>query len=178
MKNNELLRKAKKKVEQLKKLRADPRYLKTLGKLKKEGLLDVRDIPAYRGQVFLQDALWAAELEPRIFELLPAIVARRPTLFAFLELPPDLDQVVREVKARKAVTPYQGIEAEKYDRWTAFVGRTKAIPKVPISFRLSGEDLSLLADLSNRDGESSAEIIHRALLEYAHKRRKTQKRTL
>ena len=64
MVNKNLIEKARRKTKLLQKLRKDPRYLKTVGKLKREGLLDVRDVPEYRGQVFLEEAFWAAELEP------------------------------------------------------------------------------------------------------------------
>src|SRR5687768_13272417 len=98
MPDKKLVEKAKRKLKALQKLRKDPRYLRTIGKLRLAGFLDVRDIPEYRGQIFLNDALWAAELEPRILELLPAIVARRPKFFVFFDLPEDLKHVVKEIK--------------------------------------------------------------------------------
>ena len=59
MHKRHLVEKAKRKLRALQKLRKDQRYLMTLGKLKHAGYLDVRDVPEYRGQVFLEDALWA-----------------------------------------------------------------------------------------------------------------------
>lgn len=162
-----LIQKAQNKARRLKSQRQDFRYLKTMGKLKYEGLMDVSDISVHRGQVFLSDALWAAELEPRISELLPAIIARRPSIFAFLDLPEDLYQVVREIKAGHPVTPYRGITPQKYGRWIPFVGRVKSHPKVMRSYRLSGEDIELLARLAKNKSASFAEILHQALDVYA-----------
>ncbi|MGK5081887.1 hypothetical protein WDW37_01185 [Bdellovibrionota bacterium FG-1] len=163
----DVFEKAKRKAKLLQKLRQDPRYLKTIGKLKREGLLDVRDIPKYRGQVFLKDAIWAAQLEPRIFELLPAIITRRPSLFVFFDLPPDLKQVTQELKAGHAHSPYQGISPEKYQHWLSFVGRTNSRPKIMKSFRLSQEDLALLRRLTDETALTQTEVLQIALRDFA-----------
>lgn len=163
MPRNELIERARRKAARLKKLREDPRYTKTLGKLRHEGLLDVRDVAEYRGQVFLDDALWAAELEPRILELLPAILARRPKVFAFLKLPAELDLVVRELRAGRARIPFRGIPAKRYERWMDLVGRTKSRPKIMRSFRLSPGEIEILERLAARRNTTQAEIIQQAL---------------
>ena len=163
-----LIERAQKEAKRLQKLRRDPRYLRTMGKLKREKLVDVRDIPEYRGQVFLQDALWAAELEPRIFELLPTIVARRPKFFVFFELPPDLDRVVKEIQVRRPITPYQGIAAAKYARWEPLVSRNGKPVKVLRTFRLSTEDLETLDKLSKKKALSHTQILRLALEAYAN----------
>ena len=167
MENKKLIKKAKYKVKRLQKLRQDPRYLKTLGKLKRAGFLDVRDVPEYCGQVFLQDALWAAELEPRVYELLPAILVRRPKFFAFLKLPDELANIVREIRAGHPKTPYQGIMPEKYYRWVSFVGRKPANQNIMKSFRLSQVDLEILGQLSKETSQSQTQILRQALKEYA-----------
>jgi len=161
-----LIEKAKLKLKALQKLRKDPRYLKTMGKLKLAGLLDVRDIPDYRGQIFLNDALWAAELEPRVYELLPAIIARRPKFFVFFELPEDLGHVVKEIKRGHPVTPYQGIAPEKYNQWISFVGRKPTAPKVMKAFRLGLEEMSILKRLSERMSKSQTHVLSEALRDY------------
>ena len=166
MQDKKTIEKARRKLEALQKLRKDPRYLRTMGKLKHAGFLDVRDIPAHRGQVFLQDALWAAELEPRIYELLPAIVARRPKFFAFFSLPEDLERVVREVRRGHPLTPYQGIAPEKYNQWTSFVAQRPALPKVMKAFRLGREDIDILKRLSKKKSVSETQILSQALREY------------
>ncbi len=168
MRSKEFIEKAKRKLNALRKLRRDPRYLKTMGKLKQAGLLDVRDIPAYRGQVFLDEALWAAELEPRIYELLPAILARRPKFFAFFQLPEDLERVVKELKRGHPMTPYHDIAPEKYNQWTSFVGRGSRMPKVMKTFRLSQEDLEILSRLSAKTSKPQSQILRQALRNYAN----------
>jgi hypothetical protein len=169
MPNKKLIEKAKRKLKALQKLRKDPRYLKTIGKLKLAGLLDVRDIPEYRGQIFLEDAIWAAELEPRIYEILPAIIARRPRFFTFFQLPGDLDRAVKEIKRGNPVTSYQGVAPEKYNQWSSFVGRKTTAPKVMKAFRLGLEDLSLLKKLSDKTSKSQTEILSEALREYGRR---------
>ena len=164
-----LIEKAKRKTKQLQKLRRDPRYLKTIGKLKREGLLDVRDVPAYRGQIFLEDALWAAELESRIYELLPAIIARRPKFFAFLKLPEDLAAVVGELKRGRAETYYRDIAPEKYRQWDLFMTGDATTLKVMKTFRLSQKDLETLGRLSREEKKSQTQILRQALREYAEK---------
>jgi hypothetical protein len=169
MTNKKLIEKAKQKAERFQKLRKDPRYLKTIGKLKREGLLDVRDVTEYRGQVFLDDALWAAEMEPRIYELLPAIIVKRPKFFAFLKLPKDLEVVVKEIKKGRAKTPYQGIDPEKYNHWVPFVGKRSTLPKIMKVFRLSQDDLEILMRLSKEKSKSQTQIFSEALRAYAKK---------
>lgn len=167
MTKEEILEKAKQKARHLEKLRQDARYLKTIGKLKREGLLDVRDLSAYRGQVFLEDALWVAQLEPRIYELLPAIVARRPKFFVFLKLPEDLRTVVQEIKRGYAKTPYHEVAPEKYSRWVSFVGRKPGPVKVMRAFRLHLEDVAVLSSLSKKTHQSQSQVLHQALMDYA-----------
>lgn len=166
MPNKKLLEKARRRLKALQKLRKDPRYVRTIGKLKLAGLLEVRDIPEYRGQVFLDDALWAAELEPRIYELLPAIIARRPKFFAFLHLPEDLERVVKEIKRGHPVTPYQGVAPEKYNAWSSFVGRRSTAPKVMMAFRLGQEEMNILKRLAEKMSKSQTQILGEALREY------------
>jgi hypothetical protein len=166
MLNEKIIEKAKRKFKKIQKLRNDPRYLKTMGKLKRAGFLDVRDMAEYRGQVFLEDALWAAELEPRIYELLPAIIARRPKFFAFLDLPEDLELVVKEIKRGLPNTPYRGVAPEKYAAWSLFVGQKSTAPKVMGAFRLAQEDMDLLRRLSEKMSKSQSKIISQALREF------------
>lgn len=101
-------------------------------------------------QVFLNEALWAVEIEPRIYEPLPAIVARRPKLFAFFDLPVGLDLVVKETKRVHPVNAYQGVTAEKYGQWISFAGRRSAALKVMKAFRHGPEKMALLENLSER----------------------------
>ncbi|TMR62383.1 hypothetical protein, partial [Streptococcus pseudopneumoniae] len=98
MDRKKLAERAKKISKRLARLRKDSRYLKTIGKLKKAGFLDVRGIPEASGQVFLDDAIWAGSIEPRIFELIPAIIVKHPKFFAYQFLPEDLAIVVTEIK--------------------------------------------------------------------------------
>jgi hypothetical protein len=166
MKPEQLIARAQRKAKQLKKLYADERFLKTIGKLKGDGFLDAPGIATFHGMVFLKDALWAAELEPRIFELLPAIINRRPKYFTYLDLPKDLETVVNELRAGRPMTPYRGIEPEKYQRWTSLVGRQGVLPKVMRSFRLDQGDVALLELMREKTGKSFSKILSEALRAY------------
>ncbi len=163
MTNQELIKKAQKKMIRIKKQRRDLRYIKTLGKLRREGLLDVRDVAEYRCQVFLNEALWAAKLEPRILELLPALLARRPKVFVCLDVPQELELVVRELRVGRAKTPYQGIPAQNYERWMDLVGHNKLRPKIMRSFRLSTAAIAILETLAKNQNTSQSAIIQQAL---------------
>lgn len=162
-----LIEKAKKRAKRLARLRQDPRFLKTMGKLKRAKLLEAGDVPEYRGIVFLEDALWAAQLEPRIYELLPAIILRRPQFFSFFILPKDLEQAVNGLKTGHPKTPYQDIEPKDYKKWHAFVGRKKEIPKIMKTLRLSQEDINTLKELAEKKHMSATQIIRDALKIYA-----------
>lgn len=143
--------------------------MKTVGKLKREGLLDVPDIREYRGQVFLKEALWAAELEPRIYELLPAIVFRRPGFFAFVNLPEDLVPIMAEMRTGELKTPYKDIPPEKYGKWVEWVGFHGGRPKVMKSFRLGREDLDRLERIGGKTEKTATEILQEALRVYSSK---------
>lgn len=163
MNKNELIRKAKLKAKRLAQKRQDPRFVKTMGKLKRAGFIDIRNIPETRGQVFLDDALWAAKIEPRIHELLPAIIVKHPKFFTFQTLPHDLETVVQEIKRGKAKSTYQGFEAKDYERWVPSIGRQDTYPRIMKSFRLKREDITLLEKLQKKTGQSKTQIIREAI---------------
>lgn len=163
MKRKSLTKKSKKKAKDFRKLRQDPRFLKTLGKLKKAGFLDVQGILPTSGMVFLEDALWAARIEPRIYELLPAILVNQPKFFAFSKLPDDLKKIVTELKTGKPKTYYRGVAPKAYERWIPVFARNGEYPSVMKSFRLHREDIKNLEDLQSITGLSKSEILREAI---------------
>jgi hypothetical protein len=83
MNADELQRRAKRRLAELDRRRRDPRYRRVLGRLVGLGLLTTNEaLPKTRAPIEVADALWAAEVEPPIAELLPALPVRRPALFA------------------------------------------------------------------------------------------------
>jgi hypothetical protein len=99
----------------------DPRYLVTMGKMIATGALQTNDkavIPV-NDRLNLEDALWAAELEPRILEVLPGLMINKPNEFYGLENTPEWFQTIFE-KVQKGQTPdlvMLGIEPHKYLYW-------------------------------------------------------------
>jgi len=62
--------------------RRDPRYQRVLGRLVSLGLLSTSErLRAHKGRLSLDDVLWVGETEPRVLELLPALIVKRPGLF-------------------------------------------------------------------------------------------------
>lgn len=96
------------------------------------GLLRQNMIEPKRVEVSLIEALCAAELEPRIHELLPAIMVCLPEALKFKpkDVPADLKAVVLAIKKRRTLIPYKGIKAEKYMRWLNAEAMTIAKRKI------------------------------------------------
>ena len=162
----ELQKRAQKRYRLLKKQRRDPRYLNVIGRLVHEGLLDGGGVIPSRARATIDDALWAAEIEPRICELLPAIVFRHPRMFLQTRpLPDDLDLVVVELRRGRAETAFRGVAAKKYMQWVTHVGRNKAKrPAIAKTHRFNDEDLARIEELKKRWGVGETEVLRRALM--------------
>lgn len=120
----QLQKKAQKKFRLLQKQRRDPRYLNVIGRLVHEGLLDGSEVVPARARVTVDDALWAGEVEPRVYELLPAIVFRHPRMLLQTR-PCDHLGSRDELRRGRAQTKFRGVPPEKYVRWVTYVGRNK-----------------------------------------------------
>ena len=165
MKADELQRRAKRRMGQLDRRRRDPRYRRVLGRLVGLGLLTSNEaVPKTRAPIDVTDALWAAELEPRIAELLPALVVRRPALFVdALALPDDLAQVVAALRRNEVPPDFRGVPGEKLHRWLGSVGRKGELPSRLKAFRLQPSDLALLTRLRDEFGITETAVLRRAL---------------
>jgi hypothetical protein len=159
----QLIEKAKKKARAYSKKRKDPRFLKTIGKLKKAGYIDAPQVPPTGGLVFLTDALWTAKIEPRIYEILPAILLKHPKFFAYINLPEDLSRVVRELRIGKPKTFYHEVSPELYERWIPFVAQNGRYPSVMRSFRFYKEDLLNLKKLQKETGLTQSAVLRTAI---------------
>ena len=162
MNREQLVLKAKQKATKLKKARSDPRFLKVIGKFKQAGLLIDPSIPARRGLIFLDEVLWAAKIEPRLLELLPAVLIKKPSFVVSSGLPADLKAVVDAIRLGRKVPDYRGVRGKNCEKWLSWVGRT-GLPSIMRSFRFQREDLDLLARLSQKEGLSQTETLRRAL---------------
>ena len=161
-----LRERAKNQIQRKKRKRKDPRFLRAMGKLVAAKLLpkNVDDILSYSGRVDIRDLLWTGELEPIAYELLPAIVLKKPGLFAGLDrIPDDLDEVVRAIRRGEATAPFRGIPASDYLPWVVKIGHKGKHPTLLKSFRMTQEDIALLRELKAKLGTSETDVIRRAL---------------
>jgi hypothetical protein len=125
-----------------------------VGRLVSERLLIAPHVPPARAKPTLDEALWVGEeVEPRVLELLPVIVLRRPKLLLLpRELPDDLALVLRELRRGKAATPFRGVPPEKYAYWVERIGRGHQPRRHSVlrTHRFTGEDLKALEELKER----------------------------
>lgn len=149
---------------ELEEKRNDPRYRRAIGALVKAGLLTSNhDVPAPAKPPRLGDALFAAEVEPRVLELLPAVVIKLPELLP-KRLPDDLHEVVDAVARGLELPDFRGVPASRYLPWIERTGRPGRGRAVMRSFRLKPRDLERLRVLKQRLGaRSETEVLRRAL---------------
>ena len=160
-----LMARAKRKLRVLRARRRDRRYVAVMGRFVREGLLRVNHaLPLNAEPVALDDVLWAGEVEPRLLELLPALIIKRPGLFAKLDaLPQDLAPVVAELRRDREPPAFRGIPGRDVHRWLARVGRRGKVPARLKSFRFTPEDQRLLEHLAAKLAVTETEVLRRAL---------------
>ena len=143
---NDLIRNAKIQYLKIAKGRESPRFKRVVGRLIRAKLLQTQsDIQPFSGSLSIKDYIWAGTFEPRIFELLPALVIKKPSLFEDLKnCPNDLDQIVKEIRSGQATKDYHGISPKNYLRWIPFVGHKGREASQLKSFRFSSSDSELL----------------------------------
>lgn len=161
----EFKKRAKEKVAEIERRERDPRFEKTMGTLVRLRLLTHPRIRPYRGVVTLEDALWAGELEPRVYELLPAVLLRRPKVFPNVEpLPDDLNACLRAIQRGEAPGPFRGIPARNFLKWVTRLGRTpERLPTRLKAFRFSSDDQARLSRLTSRLSETETGVLRQAL---------------
>lgn len=161
-----------KKLEKLaknyeKKLRtkfSDPRYKRVVGKFIAAKLLEHNKVNTYRGPIDLEEVLWVGSIEPRVLELLPAILLRRPKLIRILgEIPTDLRGVLIALKKGVATQDFRGVKAIQYTPWVERIGRKQSPPSVLKTFRFQRADIEKLNSLKQKTGLNETEIVRRAI---------------
>ena len=145
----DLLARARESAAKARLERALPRFQRVIGKLLGAGILvSSEPVPPYRGCIKISDYLWAAELEPRLFELLPALVLKCPGYFSDLKrCPSELRHLVRAIRRGEAEVPFHGVPKDGYLKWITRVGRRDKEPTSLKSFRLTQQDLRTLRSL-------------------------------
>jgi hypothetical protein len=83
------------------------------------GLLRHNNIKGRRVRVTLTAVLRAGAIEPRILEVLPALLVRAPDAVKFnrRDIPRDLAEVLAAIKRRNATVEFRGVAAHKYLHW-------------------------------------------------------------
>jgi hypothetical protein len=156
---------AKRRLAVLERRRRDPRYVRVMGRFVREGLLFTnRELRENKYPVAVEEVLFAGELEPRLLELLPALIVKRPTMFRSVKaLPRDLAETVRALRRDAEPPDFRGISGRDVHGWLRRVGRKDKVPARLKAFRLRPEDQRLLSELSERLDLSETDVIRRGL---------------
>lgn len=164
-----LQKRARQAFASVERARRDPRYDRVLGRLCSAGYLTTNfPVPPERGPLAVEDALWVGRLEPRVLELLPALIVKRPSLFESVQnLPQDLDFAVRALRRNETPETFRGIPGEDLHRWLPRVGRQGKVPTRMKPFRLHADDVLLLRELSEKLGVTETEVVRRSLHQLA-----------
>ena len=81
------------------------------------GLLKTRNANAYLAEINSDDLLEAAQVEPRVYELLPVIITKLSDYLSINELPADLIEVLDAIKKREAYPNYHYARPVDYLQW-------------------------------------------------------------
>ena len=149
----------------LARLRGDARYRAVVGRLVATGVLKT-NLPVVRSHrpLHVADALWAGTVEPRVLEVLPALLIKRPGLFVDpTALPGDLRAAVRSLRRNETPEPFRGIPGATLRRWLPSVGRQGKLPSQTKTFRMTFEEVALLRRLGTELGECQTDVLRRAL---------------
>lgn len=112
----------------------------------------------------MDDVLWVGRIEPRVLELLPALIVKRPGLFVDpRRLPDDLAAVVRTLRKNREPGEFRGVPGAALLRWLPVLGRQSKVPSQLKSFRFQREDLELLERLSQALEVSQTDVLRRGL---------------
>ena len=165
----ELRRKAQQKQKRLERLRRDPRFREVVGVFVRAKLLTTNlEVEPRKGPVALNDVLWAGRLEPRLLELLPAVMLKKPSMIEYDKVPRDLDRVLDQLRHNATPPDFRGIPGEKLQEWIPRVGHKGKFPTQLKAFRLKKEDVELLKELAAGRGLTETDVIRaglRALVE-------------
>lgn len=160
----ELQRKAQRKHKRLERLRCDPRYRTALAAFVQAKLITTNlDIQAKKGPVALKDVLWAGKWEPRLLELLPAVMIKKPSMIQFKAVPPDLDKVLHQLRKNETPPDFRGIPGTKLQEWVPRIGHKGKLPSQLKAFRFRKEDVELLEEIAKVRGWTETDVLRAGL---------------
>jgi hypothetical protein len=156
---------ARRRLAALTRARRDPRFVRVLGRLVQARVLrTTMDVTKNRDPIDIGEALWVGKTEPRILELLPALIVKRPSLFEDVsKLPVDLAAAVHALRRNEVPDDFRGIPGESLRRWVSSLGHRGKVPSQLRSFRLKASDMNLLECLSAELGVTQTEVLRRGL---------------
>ena len=158
---------ARKRDRALRRKRQDPRFKRVMGRFVAAGLLttNIDGIRPHEKPVPLHDALWAGTVEPRVMELLPAVLVKKPGLLRLpKDLPEDVGAVMHAIRHGKPAPPFRGVPPRQYLPWVTEVGRKGKSPSVLKSFRFKHEDVLRLQRLREKlPARSDTDVVRMAL---------------
>jgi len=160
----QLIKEAQEKELLLAKMRGSARFKRILGRLIAMNLLRTNEnVRPNRDKMKIKDLLWVGKIEPRVFELIPAIAIKKPSAIADLEnAPSDLKLVMNEIRAANPVSVFRNAEPSDYMQWMGSVGQRKKNPTKLKSFRFQQKDLVLLQMLK-KHGLSEIDAVRMGL---------------
>lgn len=163
----ELQARARKRWLAIERQEATPRFCAVVGRYVAAGLLRTNyPVQTNRNPMQIDDVLWAGELEPRLLELLPAMIVKRPSLFVDVtKLPEDLAAAVEALRRNEVPPDFRALPGKSLYQWLPRVGHKGKVPSRLKSFRFSAEDQALLEELQQRLGVSQMEVLRQALRE-------------
>lgn len=166
-----IIQKAQRESKELEKLRLDKRYKDVIGRFIQEGLIEINSVNNIKKnsyKLFLEDVLWVGEnLEPRVLELLPAVLIKKPSLIHKTDLPEDLNEALISLKKNNIKGAFRGILLKSCHQWIERVGRKGLLPTVTKTFRFKPEDIKRLNILKKEKQVSETEILRMALEFYS-----------
>jgi hypothetical protein len=162
---DEFKERARKRMAVLRRRARDARFSNVMGRFSRDGLLVTnRPFKHHKNPLPVADVLWAGEVEPRLLELLPALVVKRPSMFVdTTNLPPDLAEVVKSLRRDQSPADFRGIPGRDVHQWLRRVGHRGKAPSRLKSFRFKPADQRLLEHLTNELGITETEVIRRGL---------------
>jgi hypothetical protein len=156
---------ARKRLRAIQRLEAMPRFRSVIGRYVGAGLLTTNyPVQINRKPLRIDDVLWAGALEPRLLELLPALIVKRPSLFVDVEnLPTDLQVVVDALRRNDVPPAFRMLPGRSLYQWLPRVGHKGKVPSRLKAFRFGIDDLKLLTKLQQRLAVSQMDVLRQAL---------------
>ena len=161
---------ARKRLRAIERMEAKPRFRNVIGRYVAAGVLTVNyPVELNRDPILVKDVLWAGQFEPRLLELLPALIVKKPSLFVEMtELPADLAAAVDALSRNEVPSTFRGIDGKSLYQWLPRVGHRGKVPSRLKSFRFRADDQQLLDELQQRLGGSQMDVLRRALQQLDH----------